>query len=145
MKFPRNARISRGQMDATPFAGMFFCLLIFILLASLVYTPGVQIQLPTSMAALPGIGGPTLAVALDANGQYYFQNAVIFETNLQARLREEVARQNEPLTLVVQADKAATVEQLNHLRDLAAAAGVRQIFQQILPGIYEGAKKGTQP
>ena len=51
MKFPRNARISRGHLDAAPFAGVLFCLLIFLLLASLVYTPGVLINLPTSASS----------------------------------------------------------------------------------------------
>jgi hypothetical protein len=41
MKFPRNARIFRGQLDAAPFAIVFSCLLLFLLLSSLLYTPGV--------------------------------------------------------------------------------------------------------
>ena len=37
MKFPRNAKIFRGQLDATPFAGVFFCLVLFILLMGIVF------------------------------------------------------------------------------------------------------------
>ena len=48
MKFPRNARIFRGQLDAAPYAIVFSCLLLFLLLSSLVYTPGVSIRLPVS-------------------------------------------------------------------------------------------------
>src|ERR1700753_1992818 len=99
MKFPRNARISRGQLDAAPFAGVLFCLLIFVLLSSLVYTPGVPINLPESITALPGVDGPAVAVAMDPNGQLYFQNQIIVATNLLKKLQAEVARQNEPVTL----------------------------------------------
>ena len=42
MKFPRNARIFRGQLDAAPFAAVFFLLVIFMMLGSLVYTPGAR-------------------------------------------------------------------------------------------------------
>jgi hypothetical protein len=42
MKFPRNARIFRGQLDAAPFAAVLFLLVIFLMLGSLVYTTGSQ-------------------------------------------------------------------------------------------------------
>lgn len=45
MRFPRNAKIFRGQIDMVPLASVLFLLLIFILLASLTYTPGIPIQL----------------------------------------------------------------------------------------------------
>ena len=73
MKFPRNAKMLRGQMDVAPFAGVFFCLVIFVLLASLVYTPGVHIELPAAVEGMTGVDGPTFAVALDANGQFIIQ------------------------------------------------------------------------
>ncbi len=137
MKFQRNARISRSQMDVTPFAGVFFCLLIFMLLASLVYTPGVSISLPVSDRALQGVSGPSVAVAMDAHGVLYFHNQLVTETNLMQRLIAERQRQAEPLTLVLQADKSVTLQQLNHFRDIAAAAGIEQISQQVLPRVYD--------
>ncbi len=145
MKFPRNARISRGQLDAAPFAGVLFCLLIFVLLASLVYTPGVIINLPESISTLPGVDGPTLAVAMDANGQLYFQNQIIMATNLQKRLQAEVARQTEPVTLVVQLDKAVTMEQFVKLRDLAASAGIKQMSQAVLPRVFDAPTDAKKP
>ena len=54
MKFTRNARMFRWQWDAAPFAGVFFLLLIFLLLgSSFVFTSGVRINLPES-GRLPG-------------------------------------------------------------------------------------------
>lgn len=137
MKFPRNAKIFRSHLDATPFAGVFFCLLIFILLGTLVYTPGVHITLPSSSSALPGVDGPTLAVAVDSNGQFYFENQLIQGVNLQNRLKAEAARQKEPLTLVVLADGKATEEQVNRLYDIAANAGIKQIHKAALPRAFD--------
>ena len=145
MKFPRNARSLRGQLYAAPFACVVFCVLIFVLLSSLVYTPGVRIQLPESYSAVPGVDGPTLAVALDKNGQLIFQNQVIQEAELRQRLKSEVAAQSEPLTLCVWADEAVTLKQLNHLRDLAASAGIRQISQVVLPRAFDQPRGGARP
>ena len=145
MKFPRNARIARSQLDAAPFAGVLFCLLIFMLLASLVYTPGVPIHLPTSVSELPGVDGPALAVALDSNGQLYYQNKAIQAAELKELLQAEVARQTEPVTLVVMADKAVTLEQMNNLRDLAASAGIKQMSQQVLPRVFDSSTDSKTP
>lgn len=147
MKFPRNARIFRGHLDATPFAAVVFCLLIFILLASLVYTPGVRIQLPasvstlsggmTGVSGLPGVDGRAVVVGLAASGELFFQNQIIQETNLQQRLKLETRSQKEPLTLVVQADRDVTQKQMHHLRDLAASAGITQLLEQVLPRAFD--------
>ncbi len=130
MKFPRNARMFRGHLDAAPFAGVFFCLVIFVLLASRLYTPGVSmIQLPESQTDLPGVAGPTVAVAMDPKGQLFFQSQIIQAQKLEVRLREEVKKSTEPLTLVVMADKDVTLEKLDHLYDLGKAAGITRFLQ----------------
>jgi len=130
MKFPRNARMFRGHLDAAPFAGVFFCLVIFVLLASRLYTPGVSmIQLPESQTDLPGVEGPTLAVAMDSKGQLFFQNHPIQGKELQWRLHEEVKKSTTPLTLVVMADKDVTLEKMDYLYDLGKAAGIARFSQ----------------
>ena len=87
MRFPRANKIFRGQLDAAPFAGVFFLLVIFLLLSSsLVFTPGLPISLPDA-ANLPGTANPTLVVALDATGQIYFENQLTPENQLKVKLR----------------------------------------------------------
>ena len=145
MKFPRQARIFRGHLDAAPFAGVFFCLLIFVLLASLVYTPGVLIQLPDAATSLPGLDGPTLSVVVDPNGVLYYQNQIIDESTLLQRLQSEVRKQSEPLTLIVLADRKVTVEQEVHLRDIASKAGVRQLRYAVLPRVFDAPNSTRIP
>jgi biopolymer transport protein ExbD len=140
MKFPRNARVFRGQLDAAPFASVFFLLLIFILLGTLVYTPGVLVHLPASTNhKAAGVAGPTIAVAVDANGQFYFRSQLIREFELTARLRSAVTNSAEPLTLVVQADRETKRESLDRLAAIADQAGIRELLLATLPRIYEAA------
>lgn len=132
MRLPRNARIFRGQLDFTPFASMFFLIVIFIMLGGLVYTPGVRIQLPVA-DDLPGTDQPTVNVAVDASGRLYFHHQLIEADQLQARLREEMERAGQSLTLVVHADKNLTQERLERLLSLARAVGIQEALLARLP------------
>jgi len=132
MKFPRNARIFRGQFDATPYASVFFLMLLFVLVGSLTYTPGVRVELPVA-GDLPGTDQPTVAVALDAGGHYFFENQMIAREELQSRLHDAVAGAGGPLTLVVRADKSVTEDKLVALAMLARRAGIRDLLLATRP------------
>ena len=132
MKFPRNARIFRGRLDVAPFATVFFLLAMFILLASLLYTPGVRLELPTA-SDLPGSDKAGIAVAIDANGNLYFESQIIDEFELRSRLRKVVTSSTEPLTLIVQADKNVTYDRLLRLTLLARDAGITTAWLATLP------------
>ncbi len=144
MKFPRNARILRTQLDVAPFAAVFFLLVLFLTLGSLVRTPGVQLRLPVA-DNLPGTEGPSVAVAVDAAGRLYYQNQVITGPQLKARLQAAVqaaARESRPpLTLVVQADKAVTYDQLVRLTMLAREAGIYDALLATLPDVMDGTPR----
>jgi biopolymer transport protein ExbD len=132
MKFPRNARIFRGQLDAAPFATVLFLLVIFLMLGSLVYTPGTHIQLPLA-DGLVGTEKRPVVVAVDANGRFYFENQSIEENELRTRLRQVVLDSREPLALIVQADKAVTYEMFTRLTVLAQQAGISEAVWATLP------------
>jgi biopolymer transport protein ExbD len=143
MKFPRNARMLRSQLDAAPFASVFFLLVIFVMLGSLAYTPGVRIQLPVA-DDLPGPDKPTLPVAVDARGRLYFQYQRIEERELANRFREAVANAAEPLTLVIQADKDVRQADLVRLSLLAREAGITNGLLATLPRLI-AAPNGRPP
>ena len=132
MKFPRNARIFRGQLDAAPFANVFFLLVIFLMLAALVYTPGVPLQLPTA-DNLPGPDKPTIAVAVDRNGRTFYQNQVIEERQLREHLRQAAKATGGPPTLLLQIDKDASWETLLRLSLMAREVGITQAWPAALP------------
>jgi len=132
MKFPRNARIFRGELDAAPFATVFFLLILFVMLSSMVYTPGVRLELPTAND-LPGLDKPAVKVAIDRNGHFYFESQIIEEEELRSRLQQAVQASADPLTLVIYADKAATREMLMRLTMLARDVGISQAWEVTLP------------
>ena len=141
MKFPRNARIFRGQLDASPFVGVLFLVAIFLLLnSSLVFVPGVAIKLPEA-SDLPGVIGQTVRVAVDANHHFYFRDQIIRESDLQVELRKKVLETKEPLTLMLLADKTVSWDTMVQLAKLARAAGLKDaILVTRTPSVPAGTK-----
>jgi len=148
MRFARNTKIFRGQLDVAPFAGVFFLMVIFLLLnTAMVFTPGVPIQLPDAVfgaddseTVLAGSPNRTVVVAVDESGHFYFENQVIGREQLKERLQSAVLESRQPLTLVVQADKKVKIEELMPLWLLARSAGVKEIIQATRPSVVPAAK-----
>ena len=135
MKFARHARLLRSQLDAAPFAAVFFLLVIFMMLGSLIYTPGARLELQIPQGKdLPGTDKPTVSVAIDADGRLYYENQWIEEKALRRRLQEVARKSAEPLTLIVQADKTVSYERLMRLTMLARDAGIPEALLATLPG-----------
>jgi biopolymer transport protein ExbD len=128
MRLPRNAKIFRGQLDAAPFAGVSFLLLIFLVLQSkLVFTPSIRIDLPEVPVDLPGTANPTVVVAIDRGGQIYYESqAVTNLMDLRNRLRAAAQNSREPLTLEVQADESTTFKTTLPVLSLASEAGIAE-------------------
>jgi biopolymer transport protein ExbD len=138
MKFPRNARLLRSTFDVAPFAVVFFLLVIFMTLAALLPTPGLSLHLPVA-GDLPGTDKPTVAVAIDAEGRLFFANQIVTETELKSHLLEAAKKSREPLTLVVQADKAVTYNQLVQLTLVARDAGIHDVLLATLPRVISAS------
>jgi biopolymer transport protein ExbD len=136
MKFPRTAKILRSPFEMAPFVAMFFLLVIFLLLAALLPVQGLRVQLQPPVAGdLPGVDKPTVAMAVDSGGRFYFKNQIVTnEMQLSNDLRQAVTGAREPLTLVIHADKSVTEDQLIHLALLARAAGIQSALLATLPG-----------
>lgn len=132
MRFPRNTKVFRGQLDAAPHAGVFFLLAIFLLLnSSFVFTPGIPIHLPEA-AALPGTLNPTIAVAIDDSSRIYFDNQFTSEAALKQSLRQAVALTPD-LTLVIQAHKNVSWNTVARVMLVAREAGVKNALPATRP------------
>jgi biopolymer transport protein ExbD len=133
MKFPRNARVTKGSLEAAPWAAVMFLLVIFIMLGGLLYTPGVHVQLPAT-DELPGLDKPTVTVAMDATGRIFFENQLVTaESLLTNRWHELIRAAPEKPALVVQADKGVSYESLVRLLQLGRAAGFETTVLATLP------------
>jgi biopolymer transport protein ExbD len=134
MKFARNAKVFRGQIDFAPIASVLFLLVIFLLLNSgLVFTPGVKIDLPLATPEpLPGTDRPTVVVAIAPGGQFYFDHQVIAPDVLRSRL-VALAQARTNLTLVVQADKSVRYDVVVRLSQMARETGIHEILLALRP------------
>jgi len=145
MKFPRTAKILRSRFDVAPFAAVFFCLLIFLLLGALLPVPGLRMSLqPPTADDLPGVDRPVVAMAVDSQNRLYYENEMITERQLATRLRAAAATAHGPLTLIIHADKAVSYEELAHLALLARQPdagntnlGITQIVLATLPRLVD--------
>lgn len=127
----------RGQLDAAPFVMVFFLILIFVLLGTLTFTPGLQVQLPMA-ADMPGTKNPSVNVTVDPQGRLYFENQLVDETEFGQRLRQAIASTPPPLTLVIRADQAVTYDTLLHVTQLARKAGVQEAILATMPRLFQG-------
>src|SRR5688572_32989212 len=144
MRFPRNTKVFRGQLDAAPYAGVFFLLAIFLLLnSSFVFTPGIPIQLPDA-APLPGATGPTIAVAIDESSQIYFDNQLTSEAALKKSLGR-AATDSPEVTLVIQADKNVKWEFIAHVMLAARDAGIKTALPAIRPPAIPAPRNPVTP
>jgi biopolymer transport protein ExbD len=132
MKFPRNARIFRGQLDVAPFAIVFLLLVLFMMLSRLIYTPGVRLQLPVAND-LPGSDAPAVSVAVDKDGHLYFKNVLLAEDELKKNLHDLTTNSPGPLVVLVHADQSVSLKTLVHLELLLRDAGVSEARLATLP------------
>jgi biopolymer transport protein ExbD len=144
MRFPRNTKVFRGQLDAAPYAGVFFLLAIFLLLSSsFVFTPGIPIQLPDA-APLPGAAGPTIAVAIDESSHIYFDNQLTGEAALTKSLGR-IAADSPEVTLVIQADKNANWDIVSRVMLAARAAGIKRALPATRPPAIPAPRNPVTP
>jgi len=136
MKFPRNTRLLRSPFDVAPFATVLFLLVIFLMLGALLPVQGLHVELqPPTASDLPGTDKPSVAVAIDSSGRFYFANKIIAENELSDDLAAAEKNSREPLTLVIHADKSVTYEQLVRLTMVARDAGIRDVLLATLPRV----------
>lgn len=144
MKFPRNARIFRGQLDAAPFATVFFLLVLFVILGRHLYPSGIRLDLPsTGNVDLPGSDQPTIPVAVTTNAIYYNDEPVT-EMEFSNKLTSARQKISEPVTLIVEADKDVSEDRLIHLAVIARGAGIQNLLLATLPRLFDSPDVPTR-
>lgn len=123
-----------SQSDAAPYAAVFFLLVIFLLVSALLPVPGVSLHLPAA-DDLSGAGQPNIAVAIDSSGRLFFANQIITGAQLKTSLSNKVSHASTPLTLIIEADKTVSYDQLLQLTLLARDAGITNALLATLPRV----------
>lgn len=146
MRYQRNLKPFTGRLDVAPVAGVFFLLVLFLLLqTSLAPVPGLHVQLPAAdLPEEPAGRGPVLVVTVDQHELMYFEHQVIGDEELRGRLAAKSEQSREPLSLLVQADASVRHAAIVRLAALARQAGVRDVVIGTRPPLFppEGEPQG---
>jgi biopolymer transport protein ExbD len=131
MKFPRNARIFRGQLDAAPIAGVLFLLVFFVLLhSSMVYHPGLRMELKNLQGA-SSPNAPEQIVKIDSKDHLFYRNTSLNEAAFLQRLREEVAKGKAPKLITVRTEPGTRTELVQRVKILGTELGIPVYIQKI--------------
>ena len=119
MKYPRNTRIFRGQLDVAPVACLFFVTAILLFLHSqMVFTPGVRLDLHPSTDP----NRPSLYI--DAAELYVYQGTRMSPGAFEKRIRAEADKDSMPSTLIFQVDPRVSTNTIGRVQQLAAELGL---------------------
>ena len=115
MKYPRNTRIFRGQLDVAPVACLFFVTAILLFLHSqMVFTPGVRLDLhPSTDSKRPSL-------YIDGEGLYVYQGDRMSASSFEKRIRNDAEKNILPSTLALQVDPRVSTNVLNKIQELSA-------------------------
>jgi biopolymer transport protein ExbD len=130
VRFPRNAKIFRGQLDAAPFAAVLFTMVIMLLLTwRLAFTAGVRIDLPSVPRDLPGVANPIVVVVVDEDGQLHYQNQIVHdEAKLIGDLKTAAQQSTEPLSLAIYADRNVKLDAVVRIAAMARELGFKDVL-----------------
>ncbi|MGI8965000.1 MAG: ExbD/TolR family protein [Limisphaerales bacterium] len=118
MRFPRQAKIFRGQLDTAPLAGVFFLLVIFLLLCSLIYTPGMRIDLSPE-ESFSGVNDSKKMALVTRAGEIYYENKIYNLGTLEV-WRSELKKLPAQSLLVLRVDPLAPRDISGRLRKIAS-------------------------
>ena len=119
MKFPRNTRIFRGQLDMAPVACLFFATALMLFLHSqIVFVPGVRLDLNP----ITDTNRPSLFI--DSENLFHFADETMSESAFAKRLRADASKGRAPSAIVLQIDPAASTNSVTTIRELAAELSI---------------------
>ena len=149
MKINLHSPVEEAQIHILPLIDVVFCILTFFLLAALNFTRQqvINVDLPkassgTSTAVTSQAKQNILPITIDAIGLIYVEKQQVDETQLKATLKKYL-QENPQGTLVLNASRSATYNDVLRLLDLLRAVGGDRVALGIIPG--QGEKSPQQP
>jgi biopolymer transport protein ExbD len=122
MRYPRNAKIFRGQVDAAPFAGVFFLLLLFMLLFNThVFIPGVRVDLGGKPVA-PELIARTVKVL--RSGSIEFEGSDYSFLQFQTELKERAQKGTVPKRVIFENEPGTKEPFVDRVQQLLLGQGV---------------------
>ncbi|MCB2041500.1 MAG: biopolymer transporter ExbD, partial [Rhodoferax sp.] len=115
-----------NEINMTPFVDIMLVLLIIFIVTVPVMRHAVTVDLPRA-SNQPLLAPPqTIRLAVDAQGQYFWDDAAIGETELEQRLSQAATQLPQP-ELHISGDKAVRYERVALAMAMVQRAGLRTI------------------
>ena len=115
-----------NEINMTPMVDIMLVLLIIFIITVPVMKHAVNIDLPQATNRPQDAKPQTLRLAVDAQGDYYLNDAKVADAELPGLLRAESARQPQP-ELHIRGDKAVRYERVAQAMAAAQQSGLRKI------------------
>ncbi|MBA3057763.1 MAG: biopolymer transporter ExbD [Gammaproteobacteria bacterium] len=122
-----------SEINMTPLVDVMLVLLIIFIITIPVMKHAVNVDLPVAANTLQIVKPDTVLLSVDAQGQYFLNGAMVYESALAGLLKAESARQPQP-ELHIRADKAVRYERVAKAMASAQQAGLRKIGFVTEPG-----------
>ena len=106
---------------------MFFLLLFFLIISTLVNPSVIQLMLPKASANIQKMNKQTINISVTKDLQYFLNDKPILLENIKA----EIERMNviaENATVIIRADQSITVQQLVNLLDIGNQLKLKMIL-----------------
>lgn len=115
-----------SEINMIPFIDVMLVLLIIFIITVPVIKHAVRVDLPQASNEKIQDKPDNVRVSVDAQGQYFWNDAPVSDAELPTRLAQTAAQQPQP-ELHIRGDKAVRYERVAQLMALARQAGVQKI------------------
>jgi biopolymer transport protein ExbD len=115
-----------NEINMTPFVDVMLVLLIIFIITVPVMQHSVNVDLPRATNVPQDAKPQTIRLSVDAQGQYFWNEAPIDEKELPRRLKVEAARDPQP-ELHIRGDREVRYERVAQAMAAAQQAGMRKI------------------
>ena len=106
---------------------MFFLLLFFLIISTLVNPSVIQLMLPKASANIQKMNKQTINISVTKDLQYFLNDKPILLENIKPEI-EKMNVISENATVIIRADQAITVQQLVNLLDIGNQLKVKMIL-----------------
>jgi biopolymer transport protein ExbD len=115
-----------NEINMTPLVDVMLVLLIIFMITVPVMKHSVEVDLPRANSQPQDVKPQTVRLAIDAQGQYWWNEAPVSDQELTRMLREAAARDPQP-ELHIRGDKDVRYERVAQAMSAAQQAGLRRI------------------
>jgi biopolymer transport protein ExbD len=106
---------------------MFFLLLFFLIISTLVNPSVIQLMLPKASANIQKMNKQTINISVTKELQYFLNDKPILLENIKPEI-EKMSVISQEATVIIRADQSITVQQLVNLLDIGNQLKVKMIL-----------------